>query len=682
MQAHGLWILAASALGLAQLAYGICPGASYSGTNYTTNFSLNGADNWQDTCDGSVVSGCTSACCVSATVQNCIPCGCANTAGETVEHGRYRRAACQAIQSTSTDFCTPATVALNSFLSTSTCYVDIATQLTAFKCGGTPPASSTPAPTPGPTPAGTPAPTPAASVPSPSPVSPPPPSPGSPPPPSPVSPPPPSPVSPSPTPAVPSPAPPAPPPSHVTVSSSSAGIGGGAIAGIAIGAIAGVTLLAALVVVIVMRRRRRDNASKGGLAASGQGLGPDPELAAGFKALEPNPFVVGQQQRPQSVKLVDYFDDEDSKTSSGFKTDTANGNGPTTRTQKSASLRVVGAPLDTETTIGLAHVLRSVTSEARPAVPGDSGGASVNTPHTGDSTGSSTASRSDPSKGLPENYKIESSQLQIYRHPGTGMLVRLGVGGQGEVYKGLLNGVDDVAVKVMSSDSLDRQARFLREIAVTANLRNKNVVPFFGACIVDESVALVMDYMPGGDLFKKIQNDQTREYGWYKRGHRIALGIAKGLVYLHSLNPPILHMDLKTPNILLDSHDEPKIADIGLGKRLEGNFTIASCAGSYHWASPEQARGESVNMASDIFSLGVIIWEICTGCPPMRGRLRAVRVEGSPLVPGEEAECPAEIGALIFGCMQDRPEDRPTARAVHDTIAAWEKKHAAPTQSI
>ncbi|KAK9823408.1 hypothetical protein WJX72_002546 [[Myrmecia] bisecta] len=253
---------------------------------------------------------------------------------------------------------------------------------------------------------------------------------------------------------------------------------------------------------------------------------------------------------------------------------------------------------------------------------------------------------------LPKQFLISVDAIKLCKDSATGMLVVLGEGGQGKVYKGVLHRVQDVAIKVVSNNSTSSQARFLREISVTASLRNSNIVPFCGACLYADSVALVMDYMPRGDLFRALAVDHDRQFGWYRRGHKIALGIAKGLVYLHSQDPPILHLDLKSPNVLLDDAYNAKIADVGISKELHGDFTIATSMGTSHWASPEQALHEHVNTASDVYSFGVVLWEICTGERPVIGKRRPLRPEGTQLRPKQTPDCPLEMFQMFIVCGQ------------------------------
>ncbi|KAK9785595.1 hypothetical protein WJX73_001741 [Symbiochloris irregularis] len=181
---------------------------------------------------------------------------------------------------------------------------------------------------------------------------------------------------------------------------------------------------------------------------------------------------------------------------------------------------------------------------------------------------------------------------------------------------------------------------------------------FLGVCVQGSQLCLVMQHMSGGDLWSKLENDETGEYQWYRKGRGIALDVAKGLVFLHSKR--IAHLDLKTPNILLSNSDEAKISDVGLGKLISGPGMIATQAGSFYWASPEQLLGQATTTMSDMFSMGTVLWEICTGEQPRQRRLRQLRVP---------EEAPQAVADLIQRCFVLEPSDRPTAVALHNTIA-------------
>ncbi|KAK9811716.1 hypothetical protein WJX72_008905 [[Myrmecia] bisecta] len=152
----------------------------------------------------------------------------------------------------------------------------------------------------------------------------------------------------------------------------------------------------------------------------------------------------------------------------------------------------------------------------------------------------------------------------------------------------------------------------------------------------DAETMLVTEYLSGGTLYEAISNDADGDFLWYKRGHRVALDIARGLAFMHSMVPKIIHFDLKSPNILLTANGTAKIADVGLSQLMLNCTHLSNLPfrGTFEWAAPELVRGERCTEAVDIVALGVLLWELITGLAPSRGPLRPVKVP---------EECPAEV---------------------------------------
>ncbi len=113
--------------------------------------------------------------------------------------------------------------------------------------------------------------------------------------------------------------------------------------------------------------------------------------------------------------------------------------------------------------------------------------------------------------------------------------------------------------------------------------------------------------------------------GWC-RGHDIALNVARGLVYMHGCSPRVIHFDLKSPNILLSSEGVAKIADVGLSRVLsQTHLSNPRFVGTFAWAAPELLTGTRCSELVDVYSMGVVMWELITGEQPERGCLRAPR---------------------------------------------------------
>ncbi|CAH9135672.1 unnamed protein product [Cuscuta epithymum] len=194
---------------------------------------------------------------------------------------------------------------------------------------------------------------------------------------------------------------------------------------------------------------------------------------------------------------------------------------------------------------------------------------------------------------------------------------KLGEGGFGPVYKGVLEGGQEIAVKRLSETSKQGLGEFKNEVICIAKLQHRNLVKLLGCCIEGEETMLVYEYMPNKSLDLFIF-DEARSglLDWPKR-FNIINGIARGLLYLHQDSRlRIIHRDLKTSNILLDIDMNPKISDFGMAKSFGGNETGANTCrvvGTYGYMSPEYAVDGIFSVKSDVFSFGVLVLEIIGG---------------------------------------------------------------------
>ncbi|KAL1215950.1 G-type lectin S-receptor-like serine/threonine-protein kinase [Cardamine amara subsp. amara] len=196
-------------------------------------------------------------------------------------------------------------------------------------------------------------------------------------------------------------------------------------------------------------------------------------------------------------------------------------------------------------------------------------------------------------------------------------LNKLGQGGFGTVYKGKLVDGKEIAVKRLSSNSVQGTEEFMNEIKLISKLQHRNLLRLLGCCIDGEEKLLVFEYMVNKsldtflfDLKKKLEID------WPKR-FNIIQGIARGLLYLHRDSfLRVVHRDLKVSNILLDEKMNPKISDFGLARMFQGNQhqdNTGSVVGTLGYMAPEYAWTGTFSEKSDIYSFGVLILEIITG---------------------------------------------------------------------
>ncbi|KAF8085880.1 hypothetical protein N665_0643s0009 [Sinapis alba] len=267
---------------------------------------------------------------------------------------------------------------------------------------------------------------------------------------------------------------------------------------------------------------------------------------------------------------------------------------------------------------------------------------------------------------------------------------KVGAGGFGEVYKGILMNGTEVAVKRLSKTAGQGVREFKNEVVVVAKLQHINLVRLLGFSIQREEKLLVYEFVPNKsldyflfDASKRIQLDWTMR-------HNIIGGISRGILYLHQDSRlKIIHRDLKTSNILLDADMNPKIADFGTAKIFGMNQTVDNTSrvvGTFGYMPPEYMIRGQFSMKSDVYSFGVMILEIISGkknssfCQ-MDGLVNIVTYvwrlwENKSLPdlidPGIKEDCNIDevvryihIGLL---CVQRNPADRPKMSTIQQML--------------
>ncbi|CAL5342058.1 unnamed protein product [Camellia sinensis] len=194
---------------------------------------------------------------------------------------------------------------------------------------------------------------------------------------------------------------------------------------------------------------------------------------------------------------------------------------------------------------------------------------------------------------------------------------KIGEGGFGSVYKGLLLDGTVIAVKQLSSKSKQGNREFVNEIGMISALQHPNLVKLYGCCIEGNQLLLVYEYMENNSLARALFGPEEHRLtlDWPTR-NRICIGIAKGLAYLHEESRlKIVHRDIKATNVLLDKNLNPKISDFGLAKLDEEENTHISTriAGTYGYMAPEYAMWGYLTDKADVYSFGVVALEIVCG---------------------------------------------------------------------
>ncbi|KAM6580260.1 hypothetical protein CsatA_004034 [Cannabis sativa] len=194
---------------------------------------------------------------------------------------------------------------------------------------------------------------------------------------------------------------------------------------------------------------------------------------------------------------------------------------------------------------------------------------------------------------------------------------RLGQGGFGPVYKGVLDNGQEIAVKRLSVGSGQGQEEFKTEVVLISKVQHRNLVRLLGCCIKGVEKILIYEYLPNKSLDTFIFDETKRILLNWRMRVNIIEGIAQGLLYLHKYSRlKIIHRDLKCSNILLDNDMSPKISDFGTAKTFGDNESGANTCrivGTYGYMSPEYAMDGLFSVKSDVFSFGVMMLEIISG---------------------------------------------------------------------
>ncbi|CAN8271044.1 unnamed protein product [Cochlearia groenlandica] len=192
----------------------------------------------------------------------------------------------------------------------------------------------------------------------------------------------------------------------------------------------------------------------------------------------------------------------------------------------------------------------------------------------------------------------------------------LGEGGFGRVYQGSMEDGTEIAVKLLTKDSQNRDREFIAEVEMLSRLHHRNLVKLIGICIEGRTRCLIYELVHNGSVESHLHEGTL---DWDAR-LKIALGAARGLAYLHEdSNPRVIHRDFKASNVLLEDDFTPKVSDFGLAREAtEGSRHISTrVMGTFGYVAPEYAMTGHLLVKSDVYSYGVVLLELLTGRKPV-----------------------------------------------------------------
>ncbi|KAK9665143.1 hypothetical protein RND81_14G093200 [Saponaria officinalis] len=261
---------------------------------------------------------------------------------------------------------------------------------------------------------------------------------------------------------------------------------------------------------------------------------------------------------------------------------------------------------------------------------------------------------------------------------------QVGQGSCGTVYHGLWYG-SDVAIKVFSKQEYSEEViySFRQEVSLMKRLRHPNILLFMGAVTSPQRLCIVTEFLPRGSLFRLLQRS-TSKLDWRRRLH-MALDIARGMNYLHNCNPPIIHRDLKSSNLLVDKNWSVKVADFGLSRvKHETYLTTKTGKGTPQWMAPEVLRNERSDEKSDLYSFGVILWELATQKIPWE-HLNAMQVIGAVGFMNQRLDIPEDVdpkwALLIESCWNSEPQSRPTFQELLEKLKDMQRQYTIQFQA-
>ncbi|XP_075654463.1 serine/threonine-protein kinase STY17-like isoform X2 [Castanea sativa] len=248
-------------------------------------------------------------------------------------------------------------------------------------------------------------------------------------------------------------------------------------------------------------------------------------------------------------------------------------------------------------------------------------------------------------------WEIDARQLKMGNKVGSGSF--------GDLYKGTYFG-QEVAIKILKPERVNAEmlGEFSQEVYIMRKVRHKNVVQFIGACTQPPNLCIVTEFMSRGSVYDFLHKHR----GVFKLPSllKVAIDVSKGMNYLHQNN--IIHRDLKTANLLMDENDIVKVADFGVARVQTPSGVMTAETGTYRWMAPEVIEHKAYDHKADVFSFGIVLWELLTGelpyslLTPLQAAVGVVQKGIRPTIPKNTYPRLAE---LLERCWQQDTAQRP-----------------------
>eukprot|EP00029_Vermamoeba_vermiformis_P011339 TRINITY_DN620_c0_g1_i1.p1 TRINITY_DN620_c0_g1~~TRINITY_DN620_c0_g1_i1.p1 ORF type:complete len:642 (-),score=178.52 TRINITY_DN620_c0_g1_i1:124-2049(-) len=273
-------------------------------------------------------------------------------------------------------------------------------------------------------------------------------------------------------------------------------------------------------------------------------------------------------------------------------------------------------------------------------------------------------------------WEIEDSELKLGTDTVPVEKAKLGSGSFGTVYRGMCRG-KEVAVKVLRTTTLDESSakEFKRECQTMSALKHPNLLLFMGACTQPGKLKIVTELAANGSV-EDVLKDKSIKVSFHRK-MKIARETAAGMNWLHCMKPsPLLHLDLKTANLLLTSDFKVKIADFGLSRLKDDKMSEKdkmNTGGTPLYMPPEmfQLKPETTEKC-DVYAFGVILWELFTEKRPYEGKYGSIHqlidaVSNRNERPEIPENCPKKLRQLIERCWHKDPKQRPSFQEILDS---------------